>query len=232
MTNVKIVAHILLATVALGAAAHHNATPSAHPSAILTFLSTKSSQRLTTRTAKRKRVIRPLTYTVTATAYQAVAGQTDDEPFVTADNSYIKPHYSSKMRWLALSNDLLARWGGKFQYGDKVRVRGISPKLDGVYTVHDTMNKRRHHCIDILTHPSEKFNIFTHDVKIQLVRAAARPALARPVAAIAYPAALSHLRTKATIAKARPARSTLPAGPRPRVIRRPKKEIYFASAIL
>ncbi|TDN36154.1 hypothetical protein A8B98_09445 [Hymenobacter sp. UV11] len=184
------------------------------------------------RTVKRKRVAPPLTYTVTATVYQAVPGQTDDEPFVTADNSRIKPHYGSKKRWMALSNDLLARWGGKFQYGDKVRVRGISPQLDGVYTVHDTMNKRHRHCIDILTHPSEKLDIFTPDVKIQLVLAAARPAPTPPITTLPQPAARSRLRNQAAIAKARPARSTSPAGPHPRFIRRPKREIYFASAIL
>jgi 3D (Asp-Asp-Asp) domain-containing protein len=231
MINAKIVAHVLLATVALGAA-HHKATSGTHSTALLTFLSAEGSQRFTIRTAKRKRVIRPLTYTVTATAYQAVAGQTDDEPFVTADNSRIKPHYSSKTRWMALSNDLLARWGGKFGYGDKVLVQGISPQLDGVYTVHDTMNKRHRHCIDILTNPKEKFDIFTPDVKIQLVLAAVHPAPTPPLTALAQPAARSRLRTQAAIAKARPARRTPPAGPYPQFIRRPKKEIYFASAIL
>ena len=108
-------------------------------------------------------------YTVTATAYQAVPGQTDDTPFVTADNSLIKPHYGSRKRWLALSNDLLKRWGGHFEYGDRVRVQGISPQLDGIYTVHDTMNRRHRRCLDVLTHPSEKVDIFTKGVKIQKV---------------------------------------------------------------
>ena len=110
-----------------------------------------------------------LTYTVTATVYEAVTGQTDKEPFVTADNSRIKPHYGTKKRWMALSRDLLKPWGGKFEFGDKVRVRGLSPKLDGVYTVHDTMNRRHRHCMDILAHPSEKLDIFTKGVKIQKV---------------------------------------------------------------
>lgn len=118
-------------------------------------------------------VASPLTYTVTATAYQPVVSQTDDEPFVTADNSTIKPHYSSKTRWMALSRDLLARWGGDFQYGDQVAISGISPQLDGVYTVHDTMNKRLHHRLDILTHSREKIDICTKNVKIQLVAATA-----------------------------------------------------------
>lgn len=117
----------------------------------------------------RKKLARPLTYTVTATVYEAVPGQTDNEPFVTADNSRIKRHYGTRKRWMALSRDLLKPWGGKFDYGDKVRVRGISPKLDGVYTVHDTMNRRHRHCMDILAHPSEKLDIFTKGVKIQKV---------------------------------------------------------------
>ena len=119
-------------------------------------------------TAKTKALVkRTLTYTVTATTYQAVAGQTDSEPFITADNSCIKSHYGSRKRWMALSRDLLKPWGGPFNFGDKVRVRGISPKLDGVYTVHDTMNRRHRHCMDVLTHPSEKFDIFQKGVKIQ-----------------------------------------------------------------
>ena len=120
-----------------------------------------------TTTAARKTAARALTYTVTATAYQAVPGQTDDEPFVTADNSFIKPHYGSKERWMALSRDLLKPWGGPFKFGDKVRVRGLSARLDGVYTIHDTMSRRHRHCMDILTHPSEKYDIFQKGVKIQ-----------------------------------------------------------------
>ncbi|MDB5233091.1 MAG: hypothetical protein JWR44_84 [Hymenobacter sp.] len=112
---------------------------------------------------------RSLTYTVTATVYEAVPGQTDDEPFVTADNSRIKPHYGTKKRWMALSRDLLKPWGGSFEFGDKVRVQGLSPKLDGVYTVHDTMNRRHRHCMDVLAHPSENLDIFCKGVKIQKV---------------------------------------------------------------
>ncbi|MBF9238686.1 hypothetical protein I2I05_14875 [Hymenobacter sp. BT683] len=106
---------------------------------------------------------------MTATIYEAVPGQTDSEPFITADNSRIKPHYGTKKRWMALSRDLLKPWGGKFAFGDTVRVTGISAKLDGVYTIHDTMNKRHRHCMDILAHTSENLDIFTKGVKIQKV---------------------------------------------------------------
>jgi 3D (Asp-Asp-Asp) domain-containing protein len=107
-------------------------------------------------------------YTVTATAYEAVAGQTDDDPFVTADNSRIPKSYGSHTRWLALSRDLLKPWGGPFKFGDKVRVHGVSTALDGVYTVHDTMNRRHHHCLDVLVHPKEKVDLFQPGVKLQL----------------------------------------------------------------
>jgi hypothetical protein len=130
------------------------------------------------------------TYTVTATVYEAVPSQTDDEPFVTADNSRIKPHYSSRQRWMALSRDLLKQWGGAFNYGDRVRVRGISPALDGVYTVHDTMNRRHRHCMDVLVHPKEKLDIFTKGVKISLVEAAT-PLLARAKAAQPRPGSMA-----------------------------------------
>jgi 3D (Asp-Asp-Asp) domain-containing protein len=109
------------------------------------------------------------TYTVTATAYEAVVNQTDDEPFVTADNSRIPRGYGSHTRWLALSRDLLRPWGGPFDFGDKVRVQGMSPALDGVYTVHDTMNRRYHHCLDVLVHPREHVTISRSGVKIRRI---------------------------------------------------------------
>ena len=128
-----------------------------------------TARKTVAKTATKAVATRGLTYTVTATVYNAVPGQTDDEPFVTADNSRIKRHYGTKQRWMALSQDLLKHWGGKFKYGDKVRVTGLSRKLDGVYTVHDTMNKRHRHCMDVLAHPSEKLDIYQKGVKIRLV---------------------------------------------------------------
>lgn len=178
MNNARLLIDIVLAAAALAAPLFHS-TPAARSSSSITrFFAPATATRLKTRRLARKPqlVVRSPTYTVTATAYQAVPGQTDSEPFVTADNSRIKPHYGSKKRWMALSRDLLKPWGGKFDFGDKVRVRGISPELDGVYTIHDTMNRRHRHCMDVLTHVSEKFDIFQKGVKIQKVEE--RPAFA------------------------------------------------------
>ena len=94
-------------------------------------------------------------YVVTATIYSAQPQQTDAEPFITADNSRITPRHTSKNHWIALSRDMLKSGGGKFQFGDSVQVSGISPALDGNYIIHDTMNRRLHHTIDLLVGAQE-----------------------------------------------------------------------------
>lgn len=119
-------------------------------------------------------------YTVTATAYEAVASQTDSKPFLTADNSRIPRHYGSHTRWLALSRDLLRPWGGPFAFGDKVRVAGISAALDGVYTIHDTMNRRYRHRLDVLAHPRERISINQPGVRLQRVSTSNRISRERP----------------------------------------------------
>ncbi|GGG37288.1 hypothetical protein [Hymenobacter glacieicola] len=102
-----------------------------------------------------KKAPQTLSYRVTATTYWPEVGQTDDNPMETADGSIIPTRHSSKTRWLAVSRDLLSKWGGPFHYGDKVRVRGISDDLDGVYVIHDTMNRRHRHCVDVLVSERE-----------------------------------------------------------------------------
>lgn len=171
MYNARVFLDFLLAAAALTTPLFHHVAPDSRASGMSAFMnSSGTSRRLVMAArkvvAKKATTTSGLTYTVTATVYNAVPGQTDDEPFVTADNSRIKRHYGTKQRWMALSQDLLKHWGGMFNYGDKVRVKGISPELDGVYTVHDTMNSRHHHCMDVLAHPSEKLDIFQKGVKI------------------------------------------------------------------
>lgn len=107
------------------------------------------------RTHKPKPKPRHRGYTVTATTYWPEPGQTDDNPMETADGSIIPTRHSSKTRWLAVSRDLLAPWGGPLQYGDKVRVSGISDALDGVYIIHDTMHRRHRHSVDVLVNEKE-----------------------------------------------------------------------------
>lgn len=91
----------------------------------------------------------PVTAMVTTTMYNAVVSQCDNDPLVTAANYTINPQKASEHKYVALSRNLLKRWNGQFDYGDRIRISGTDNK-DGVYIVADTMNKRFTNCMDIL----------------------------------------------------------------------------------
>ena len=90
----------------------------------------------------------PAPIPVKATMYHPVEAQCDDTPLITADGSRICPINVSEWNWIAVSQDLLKKNGGIFDYGDQVYIKGTH--RDGVYTIHDCMNKRKTFQIDIL----------------------------------------------------------------------------------
>lgn len=89
---------------------------------------------------------RPEVLSVTGTYYEPKSSQCDERPFETADGSIIR----SGVRWVALSRDLLKRWGGMFDYGDTVWVYHPHKELRGWWVVRDTMNKRFRQRMDFL----------------------------------------------------------------------------------
>ncbi len=103
---------------------------------------------------------------VDASVYFPEEAQTDEDPFVTADGSLINEQNPRQHRWLALSRNLLSRWGGQIEYGDSVRVEGISPQLDGIYVVRDAMHRRIKNRVDILVGPNDKIMGYWEDVKL------------------------------------------------------------------
>ena len=90
----------------------------------------------------------PVPINVKATMYHPVEAQCDDSPLITADGSRIHPYKVSDWNWIAVSQDLLKKNGGIFDYGDKVYIKGTHK--DGIYTIHDCMNKRKTFQIDFL----------------------------------------------------------------------------------
>jgi 3D (Asp-Asp-Asp) domain-containing protein len=92
---------------------------------------------------------------VTVTMYQPVRYQTDSTPNILADGTRIKTHEASNYKFIAVSRNLLKRFGGWLDYGDFVLLMGTHNK-DGVYQVRDTMNKRFVNRIDILESPGVK----------------------------------------------------------------------------
>ena len=89
------------------------------------------------------------TIKVTATMYNPVEEQCDSDPYTTASMLIINPFKASEQKFIAMSRDLLKRWGGIFEYKQKVRLVGCGEK-DGVYIVADCMNERFRNKIDIL----------------------------------------------------------------------------------
>ena len=86
---------------------------------------------------------------VDVTMYQPVYPQTDDTPNITADGTKIRISKASNYKFVALSRNLLKRWGGPFDYGDFILLKGTKHK-DGVYQVRDTMNPKWVNVVDIL----------------------------------------------------------------------------------
>ena len=92
---------------------------------------------------------------VTVTMYQPVRYQTDSTPNILADGTRIRTQEASDYKYIAVSRNLLKRFGGWLDYGDFVLLKGTLNK-DGVYQVRDTMNKRFVNRIDILESPGVK----------------------------------------------------------------------------
>ena len=92
---------------------------------------------------------------VTVTMYHPTRGQTDSTPNILADGTQIKIHQASEYKYIAVSRNLLKRWGGWLDYGDFIVLTGTDGK-DGVYQVRDTMNRRFVNRIDILESPGTK----------------------------------------------------------------------------
>lgn len=86
---------------------------------------------------------------VMVTMYNPVEEQCDSDPYTTASMLKINPNKASEHKYIAMSRDLLKRWGGKFEYKQKVRLIGCGVK-DGIYTIADCMNERFKKRIDIL----------------------------------------------------------------------------------
>ena len=86
------------------------------------------------------------------TVYNPVSRQCDATPLVTASNHRINESKlrSGSIRWMALSRDLLNKWGGRIHFGDTINLSSGDPAIDGLWVVHDTMNRRFRNHGDLL----------------------------------------------------------------------------------
>ncbi|MCD8206946.1 MAG: hypothetical protein LUD72_03315 [Bacteroidales bacterium] len=101
---------------------------------------------------------------VTLTCYQPTENQCNDDPLTTADGSKIDVEElkNGNIKWVAVSRDLLYL----FPKGKPKRVL-----IDGYgeFEVHDTMNKRWNHRVDILVSPDETAMLREDDIKVTIL---------------------------------------------------------------
>ena len=97
---------------------------------------------------------------LTITSYRSIIAQTDNSPFITATGEHVCRH------GVAVSRDLLKRWGGPLDYGDVLYIDGFGFKV-----INDTMNARHRRHIDIWvkTYKEEK-QIGIQSKKVWLIR--------------------------------------------------------------
>ena len=121
----------------------------------------KENKALKNKVSKLENGTNVISFKVTVTTYNPTKAQCDNTPNITADGTKFKTWKATQYRYVALSRDLLSRWGGPFEYGDYIIIEGTDDR-DGVYQVRDTMNPKWTNRVDILTTNSRfKYNNIT-----------------------------------------------------------------------
>ena len=88
---------------------------------------------------------------VSLSTYKADTAETDSTPLVTASGFKLDSLNPKKHRVIAISRDLKEL----FAFGDKVILTNAG-KFNGIWFIHDVMNKRYKNKIDILINPSDR----------------------------------------------------------------------------
>jgi 3D (Asp-Asp-Asp) domain-containing protein len=88
---------------------------------------------------------------VSLSTYRADTAETDSTPLITASGFKLDSLNPKKHRVIAISRDLKEL----FSFGDKVKLTNAG-KFDGIWIIHDVMNKRYRNKIDILINHSDR----------------------------------------------------------------------------
>jgi hypothetical protein len=94
--------------------------------------------------------------------YSATDSQCDSTPTITADGSKIDSIRASKLRWIAISQDLINdkcrakkypnsnHFKGKIQFGDTIWIISPFKNINGWWVVHDVKNSKMNNSVDFL----------------------------------------------------------------------------------
>ena len=118
---------------------------------------------------------------IVGTVYHLEAKQCDSNPYETADGTNLKGKNINKLRYVALSRDLIkdryrdklhnikGQWKGKIHFGDTIRVISDNNKINGLWIVKDVMNKRFKNKIDFMQDKNGGFYGKFEDLTIELI---------------------------------------------------------------
>jgi 3D (Asp-Asp-Asp) domain-containing protein len=99
----------------------------------------------------KKPIVTDLYEFVTLTTYTASVKETDSTPNITASGFVLDSINPAKHRIIAVSRDIKK----KYKFGTKVKILNAGI-YNGIYYIHDVMNKRYKSRIDILINPNDK----------------------------------------------------------------------------
>lgn len=104
---------------------------------------------------------------VIATKYNAVVGQCDNTPLITACNERInlKKLNNYELKWIAVSRDLRVH----YPYGSKVLIECDNELLNGIWYVMDTMSPKWKKKIDFLVPTNDKYNM-DKPIKVKITK--------------------------------------------------------------
>ena len=88
---------------------------------------------------------------VSLSTYKADTSETDSSPLITASGFKLDSANPKKHRVIAISRDLKEL----FAFGDKVKLTNAG-KFNGIWYIHDLMNKKYKNKIDILINSSDR----------------------------------------------------------------------------
>jgi 3D (Asp-Asp-Asp) domain-containing protein len=113
--------------------------------------------------------IKPKRLNYKASIYRPKCGQTDSTPLQTASMKIIDTNLlnEGKLKWVAISRDLHARYGGKYRFGDKIKLYNCGKFSNKTYIIQDLMHHKWKNKIDILIPNHDTINYYFKNIKIK-----------------------------------------------------------------
>ena len=104
-----------------------------------------------------------------ASIYHPKSGQTDSTPLQTASMKIIDTNMlnACKLKWVAVSRNLHARYGGKYRFGDKIKLYNCGKFSNKTYIIQDLMHHKWKNKIDILISNNDTINYYFKNITIK-----------------------------------------------------------------